>query len=241
MAIDRHLWFKGFTEDNIPSWRCPTCEKGTLKAAKDDRIKKTPVHVKNRHMTEDWAPYDDYDTFAICMICDNSSCGEPVMVSGTTEWVDDELDGRHVVSEIFRVRAVCPPLNMFQVPDEVPRPIKREIRRAFEVYWLDDYACAAALRAAVERLLDHLQVPKKYPNGDWMALAKRINVLAASNPKEKESLHALRNAGNLGAHGSELTAESVLDAMELLEDALIEILEIRKKRIDALRTKLKSL
>ncbi len=241
MPIDRDLWLKHVNETKLPSWRCPTCEKGTLKANKTDRIKKTPSHVDARQGTENWEPYDDYATFAICMTCDNSLCGEPVIVSGSSEWVDDELDERHVVSEILRVRAVYPPLRMFQIPDLVPRAVQFEIKRAFELYWVDDQACAAALRAAVERLLDHLQVPKHYPSGDYMALAKRINVLAASNPNEKESLHALRNAGNLGAHGSEITTESVLDAIELLEDALIEILEIRKTRIDALRAKLKGL
>jgi hypothetical protein len=127
---------------------------------------------------------------------------------------------------------------MFAVPKDVPDEIKQEIDRAFKVYWTDNHSCAAALRAAVERLLDHLQVPKQTKKMKWMSLASRIEIFGNTSPEEKDSLHALRIVGNLGAHGAEVADENVLDAMEVLEHALDEILEIRTKRVKAIRQKL---
>ena len=245
MAIDRNLWSRSIDVKNLPRWRCEICQKGFLEKDETRTYIETPQYVKAQRNHQDWDPDWEFQHFSFLMRCNRSDCGAFVSLIGHTqweEWFDGEFD--HELSEVFRVFSVFPSLSIFHIPEDVPGRVRREIKRAFSLYWIDESAAAAALRASIERLLDHLGVPKELPNSRGeiksLTLHRRIEEFGKSRDY-KESLHALRVIGNLGAHGSSVEADNVLDAMELLEDALHEILDLRKARVNALRYKLSGL
>ncbi|EEB85273.1 conserved hypothetical protein [Roseobacter sp. GAI101] len=66
----------------------------------------------------------------------------------------------------------------------------------------------------------------------------RIQHLEKESPDQAQTFHALRIIGNIGSHTTELSREVLLDALELYEDALLEIYSNRKLYLDALKQKI---
>lgn len=59
-----------------------------------------------------------------------------------------------------------------------------------------------------------------------------------SSQAHAETFHALRVIGNLGSHGVSLTQDALLDAFEVYEDALSEIIGGRSGYLDAIKKKI---
>ena len=114
--------------------------------------------------------------------------------------------------------------------------------QAFALFWADAEACAGRLRSSLEALLTHIGVPSvdgsKPDNTTPLALHKRIEIFETENPQLAKHLMALKWLGNAGSHGRPVGKGDLLDAMELLEHALAEILEKRTERLLQLAAKL---
>ncbi|MCA2410955.1 DUF4145 domain-containing protein [Rhizobium leguminosarum bv. viciae 248] len=135
------------------------------------------------------------------------------------------------------------PLVMYPAPPmiELPKALQKEARaqmtKAFELFWSDGAACANRLRIVVELLLDQLGIPRKGAKGKAknarLNLSDRIDLLKIARPGHEKALTALREVGNTGSHEGEVELEELLDCFELLEDAMIELLEQRRAKLDA--------
>lgn len=249
VTIDRALWAKSFAPDDLPNWPCPNCGKHKLVVEKKRKAQLMPAHIIKLRKHPDWEFDWDVAHVSIIAKCANPSCGEYVSVVGRSTFYesyneDDEVGGTTIEHHV-QVHAVYPAPAIFKIPDSVPKTVSDHIQRSFSLFWMDAGACAAVLRAAVERLLDHLKIPIEGTNkkGDTVRfdLNRRIDLVGNMKLGDKDSLHALRTVGNLGAHGAKVESDSVLDAMELIEESLLEILKIREKNIKALQAKLKGL
>lgn len=136
------------------------------------------------------------------------------------------------------VHDVYPAPRIIEVPEELPYEIPGTLERSFSLYWRDPQSCAAALRTALERVADHLGAPKQRGNGWRLGLSDRLKAIKDDHPSFFLVADAIKNMGNNGAHGDPVTRIKLLDAYELLEEALRRL--IADRRSAALLSDLKS-
>lgn len=242
--LDRNIWSGSYERSAFPKYNCPRCERGRLIGDISDLSMKEPAFSKALSKEPDWEPDWDTERFSLTLTCDNPGCGEIALAIGDTnviEYYDDEYDAWGMIS-LLRPRSIFPAPKIIQVDEEVPENIKRELFKAFELFWVDFNACANRLRVSVELLLNHLKVPTagvdKHGKTRNLDLNGRISVFEQTTPEHAPTLTALRMIGNLGSHGSEVDREPLLDAFEIYEYSLSELCGQRKARIDQLRKKL---
>jgi hypothetical protein len=132
--------------------------------------------------------------------------------------------------------------DIFDFPSECPDGVKEELRSAFTLFRSHRAACAGRIRVALECLMSHLGVPKKQKDkhGKYFALRlhQRINAFSKNEPTVASQLMALKWLGNSGSHDSEVTQNDLLDAFEIMEHCLGEIIDRRAARVAALAKKL---
>ncbi|WP_285578159.1 DUF4145 domain-containing protein [Geothrix limicola] len=131
---------------------------------------------------------------------------------------------------------ICTPMpDMIVFPNKLPKEILSELRAAFSLFWLNRESCSGRIRVALECLMDHLGVPKrrKNKNGKFteLTLHGRIEVYVTREPLIGSQLMALKWLGNTGSHNGSLNAADLLDAFEILEHALGEIIGRRSARV----------
>lgn len=233
MAVIRQVWNRTFSQDSFPGLPCPYCTPGKMKLVDGTLSIVEPTISVNYRNDQSWEPDNVVQRWCARLQCDEKNCGEVAHMIGDTEIVETYIDEHETwgLEDVLRVKAVFPSPPLFRVPQTVPRAVQNQLELAFRMYWTDTAACVARLRTAVEEMLDNQKVPRKGKdkNGDIyrMDLNARINAFAkhAQGADAKEQLHALRNIGNLGTHGSEVTREELFDAVDVLEDVLLGIYE----------------
>jgi hypothetical protein len=138
-------------------------------------------------------------------------------------------------SDYFSAKSCHPMPEIFEVPHKCPDDVTEELRAAFALFWSQHAACAGRIRVALERLMNHLGVAKrkKDKNGKFfdLSLHGRIDEFARSEPVIGPQLMALKWLGNAGSHSNrEVGRDDLLDAFEILEHALGEIIDKRSAR-----------
>lgn len=203
-----------------------------------------PQYSKKASARPDWEPGWDTERFSLKLLCDDKECAEIVFAIGhteVTEYFDEESEQWGLIS-MLNPNAFFPAPPLIGMEPEVPDTVGEEVRKSFDLYWVDLGACANRLRVSVELLLDHVQVPRtrtdKNGKSVRLDLNARIEFYERSDPDHAQTLTALRMIGNLGSHGENVNREALLDAFEIYEYALEEVCGQRKARIDALRKRL---
>ncbi|MDY4284368.1 DUF4145 domain-containing protein [Xanthomonas sp. LF06-19] len=245
MAFDRELWSGTYDPKKFPNFPCPKCSKGRAKHDGENVKITEPTYSATDRRHPDWEPGWDVERFSLQLICDNTICGEVIVVTGETSLVEfyDEDDERWEYFSHLRPRSMFPAPPIINIPTQAPRNVVDNIRLASSHYWLDTSAAANRLRASVEFLLDFLQVPRETINSTTgkakrTDLNGRIAHYELLNAEHAPSLTALRIIGNLGSHGEDVQQEVLLDALEVYEYTLDALCGQRKDRIEALRQKL---
>lgn len=242
--MKERLWITSFTRESFPRYRCPTCENGWVSFAKDSLQNRLPQYQR------EWEAMDGFDfewqsmRFSCTLVCNIEECGEVVNVHGDTSYEDDlDEDGDHRIITILRIRSMYPAPPIIPVADDVPPMMKRELRTAFQLYWVDRGSCANKLRVVVELLMDHLNIPKhKLKNGgdaanpedySFVPLGKRIEefIAQAGNNVHADVLDALRVIGNVGSHTQAPGKSDLIDAFDLLQHLLNELVLKRNDNI----------
>jgi hypothetical protein len=244
MAIDRSIWVEVFERDQFPTFPCPRCERGRVALDKETLKIVEPTFSTRAHDLEGWEPDWTRERFSVHLRCVESECGEVVVVSGDTKNVDkhDEEFGWTLTSALTP-RTMFPPPPIISLPTDLPHNISSKIEAAFGLFWLDFGASGNSLRISVELLMNHLNVPhtaisKKTGKLVDLDLNGRIQFYEKSSPDHGQTFHALRVVGNIGSHDASLSREALLDAFELYEDALAEIVGGRKAYLEALKKKI---
>jgi len=243
MTMDRHLWTQELTATYCPPWTCPVCYKGTLVIVKDSLIHKETIESARSHSDEnfdfDWVVY----VFTAWARCTHPSCHQEFAISGTGGIAPQYISDNEWGYEDYFAPNMCHPMpDIFDLPAKCPEEVKSELRAAFSLFWNNRAACASRIRVALEHLMNHVGVPtrKKDVNGKFfdLTLHARIDAFAKEEPTIGAQLMALKWLGNTGSHYSSVSTGDLLDAFEILEHALREIIVGHSAKIAALAKKL---
>jgi hypothetical protein len=242
MPVDVTLWAESFSQDEFPSFRCPTCQKGTLTLVPDSlKIVETERSKRAFQDSDDWDPDWTENRFSALLTCSSSKCGELVVVSGDTEVVEeDDEKFRRVWAYHPRPRSIFPAPYIIALPPEVPADVERELQQAFLLFWADLNASANRLRTSLERVMDALKIKRFNKSGKRISipLAQRIKIFEQEYGTEFSDIFtALRLVGNLGTH-ADVARTALLSVFEIYEHALNELFGKHKKKIEKLSKKL---
>lgn len=242
--MKRFLWTQTLGEHYAPSWPCPACAKGVLALVPKSLVHKETVASKRAHGDDEWDPELITYAFTAWLKCNHAPCGQEVAVSGIggAEAVYDPEDGDMSWSSYFIPKFCWPMPDIFELPAKCPDEVKTQLRAGFALFWSDQAAAASRVRVALERLMDHLGVQRrrKDKNGKFveMPLHQRIEVFQKGEANIGSQLMALKWLGNTGSHEGQVSRDDVLDAFEILEHALVELIDQRTAKVAALARKL---
>jgi Domain of unknown function (DUF4145) len=195
-------------------------------------------------------------TFCAWLKCSNDECGEEAVVVGNGKVVECEKDSDDLLDEYLaeqeegiepgpKYRTIYQPLFCFPMPDmfelsqKCPDAVKAELRGGFRLFWSDQAAAANHVRIALERLMDHLRIPKRRRNkkGKFFRLKLhcRINEeLRKTRSAVADQLLPLKWLGNTGSHEGSVSREDILDGFEILEDVFAQLFDKRTVRLGKL-------
>ncbi len=241
MPVNREHWRLQF--ENFPSWLCPTCPSGALSIDKNTfKITETGPS-REAHQLDGWEPGWITSRFTGMLICQNSSCGEVVVICGDVKHVEDHDWERQELNwaKVFRPKSLWPAPPIFPFYDKCPDTVIEELKRAFSLFWLDKESCANRLRTAVEALLNDRRVArttKSRKSGKRVPLTLhgRIEKFKESEPESAEYLLAIKWLGNVGSHSgsADLDAEDLLGAFEMFEHVVERIYVKRERQLNKL-------
>lgn len=242
--MNRHLWTRNITKSSCPMWQCPHCRKGvvTIKAKSlqfEETVESRRLH-SDPEFDADWVKH----AFTAWGKCSNSQCGQAFAIAGeggvSPEYTSDEGDWEY--EEYFVPKYCFPMPHIIDIPRRCPDEIKIQLTQAFSLFWSDRPACAGRIRVSLEGLMNYLGVPKKRKSRSGgfneLTLHARIDAYAEKYPQVGAQLMALKWLGNTGSHENEVSKIDILDAFEILEHALVEVLEKRTERVEELTKRL---
>lgn len=234
--MNRNLWTQSLSKTLCPSWTCPECKKGTTSLMQGSVTYEETENSRRGKQHEAW----DYDwityVFTAHARCNNASCKQLFAISGHggLEPCYDE-DGETAYEPYFSPQHISPTPDVIEIPATCPDDVKKELRAAFRLMRADMPSCANRLRVALECLMNHIgiQKRKKGSSGFYdLTLHKRIELYEKGNPTIGAHLMAIKWLGNAGSHEEPaININDLLDAFEVLEHCLVEILEQRSARI----------
>ncbi|MGN8002975.1 DUF4145 domain-containing protein [Acidovorax sp. 22279] len=235
--MDRKTLKLPFSEDRMPDWACPTCEKGVLQIAKDSFKKDERLHSRD-HSHEAWDPDWIEYVYSCLLQCSNDKCRETVCSAGTGtvdtfQYEDEQGRWAQEYVDVFRPKFFEPHLKLIEIPSKCPKQIVDPLNESFKLYFSAPGAASNSVRVAIEELLTELKV-KRFDivkkKRRMISLHQRISLLPAKHVELKEMLTAIKWIGNAGSHGGErITHDDVLDAFELTEHVLGEIYSPKAK------------
>jgi hypothetical protein len=237
--MNRVLWTGTLTQRNAPAWPCPTCRKGTLNLVPKSLIHKETVESSRAQGHPAWDPDWTRYTFTAWVRCGHAACNEEFAVSGTGGIGPEYHAGEGTTWEpYFTPKFSWPTLDIFDLPAKCPDEVKAQLRAGFALFWSDPPATASRVRVALERLMDHVGVAKRRRDktGKFLDLTlhSRIELFQKGEAAIGSQLMALKWLGNTGSHDGTVTHEELLDAFEILEHALAELIDRRSAKVAAL-------
>jgi hypothetical protein len=241
--MKRDLWTQPLTKRASPAWPCPACGRGTLALVPNTLVENETAESRQSYQVLG-EPESITSTFAAWLKCNYGECGEDAVVVGKgtlnrfEKW-SEEGESEEQYEKMFHPLFCLPMPDMFELPEKCPDEVKSELRAGFQLFWSDQSAAANHVRIALERLMDHLRIPKRRRNKKgkffWLTLHDRINEeFRKTKPEVADQLLALKWLGNTGSHEGKAMRDDVLVAFEILEDSLFELVEQRSRRITAL-------
>lgn len=244
--MNRKLWTSSFDPKKPPQFPCPTCDAGRLGLVEETTHIVEPAYSKDAHSHEEWEPDWITERFSMHLKCSDKGCGEVVVVAGDTtvlEFYEEGPEGYDVsYMTAVKPKIMFPAPPIIDVPENAPDTVTGPLDAAFGLYWTDRAAAAARIRTSLERLLDDKLVPTEAINKDGQThlldLNGRIQVFEKTNPDEAETFHALRMVGNIGAHGQDLKSQTLLDVLEIYEDALEKLYSDKQAKLKAIKDKI---
>lgn len=245
--MKRSLWKSTLSDSLSPAWPCPACNKGTLVLVPKSLTFNETVASKRGHSEDSWSPEDVTYAFTAWLKCSHPSCSQEVAVcgiGGVEQWqtTDPEGEVQIVYDEYFVPRLLWPMPDIFDIPAKCPDEVKHHLRAGFRLFFSDQSAAANRIRVALESLLDHVGVPRKRKDQNNkfsdLALHGRIELFQKDQPSLGSQLMALKWLGNTASHEGNIGRDDLLDAFEILEHVLDELIGQRSARVAELARKL---
>ena len=234
--MNRSIWKRKLSAHSMPSWPCPSCAKGTLRLIPKSLVRNETLESKRGHRHPDWDPDWLEYAFVAWGKCSHENCGAEVAISGVggIEPCYD-ADGGTAWEDYFSPRFCYPMPSIIDVPRKCPDDVKGELKSSFSLFFMDANAAANHVRVALERLMDHFGVQcrqkdktKKFVD---LSLHRRIEIFAKKQTAVGAPLMALKWLGNAASHGRAISQDDLLDAYEVLEHTLVELIDRRSERV----------
>jgi hypothetical protein len=238
-----------FNIEHLPQWFCPTCKIGILEIGKKTAdLEQTAESLE----LKSWHPNYDHEfveyTINAVLKCNNKKCCETVMSVGSgrvDEYHDYSERGEeiHEYVTLFKPKYFYPPLNIFNVPENVPTNIVNMLSKSFSLFFCDSDSCGNRIRACVEFLLDSIDMPREHEDKKGKIIRSNLHYRIEHLPEEYEKIKGLLLAikwlGNVGSHGNEgLTKKETIDAYEILKVVLNIIYKPSHDHVFALADKI---
>ena len=241
--MNRSLWSELLSETYCPPWPGPICRKGTVALVPKSLMRHETVESQRARGHHEWDP--DWLTYAFTAWgeCRHTQCKQQFAIAGSGSVGPEQDEEGNMGWEAYFEPMYCfPTIELIDLPKGCPDEVAQELDAAFCLYWSNRAACAGRIRVALELLLDHLGVQKKKKgkNGKFaeLGLHARIELFAIGNPVTGGQLMALKSLGNSAAHEGSISTVDLLDAFEVLEHTLEEVIEKRSQKVAALAKKL---
>lgn len=240
-AMDRKPFTEPFSADHLPVWKCPACSVGHLMLDKEnlrfDQTAESKVEQAEHFSDHDWIRY----RFGCIFHC--SRCKDTVSCAGTGyvdrfDYYDENHEHQTEFTSIFKPRYFHPALQMMDIPGDCPKEVVGHLQTSFSMFFANPAAALNSARIAIEALMDHFQVSKKWEaTGKRMDLHKRIERMPDQHFRVRDHLLAVKWLGNAGSHHGEMPKrKDVIDVYDVLEFALRTIFdrteEIIRQKVD---------
>ncbi|MEI6410666.1 MAG: DUF4145 domain-containing protein [Bacteroidota bacterium] len=207
------------------SIKCPSCISGLLlidaSAHKEIRTAYSEKNYRKQFIGFD----EKYQSICSeCFHCNNSECNESSILTGTIEgdlvFIFSEIYGHDVPDHEVKIsiKHIEPALDIIDIPNELPENLKNELRKAFYIFWADKDACANRLGIFIELLLNNLELYPGKKLHDRLELMQKSSEARYTNLASK--LMAIKWIRNDGSHIEKRLTHDVIDALEILENAL---------------------
>lgn len=234
--MDKGVWREKYYKNGFASFPCPKCRSGKLKAIKDRTF-------------EQWKSEADGDPgytegkFSCFLECTNGYCNTIAAMSGFAvsiyePYYDQEGEVQNGETIYYHPKCMFPGPQVIAIPKSTPPTVSAEITKAFGLLWTDRSSAANKLRNAVEEILVGHGIPKLNAKGGFVPLAKRLEEAEKKQMLHHDTLVALKDVGNTGSHEAEMPFQDLLDAFDILEDALEDIYAGRRARLDGIKKRL---
>jgi hypothetical protein len=240
VPVNRELWKESLTQEHTPHWHCPACAGGYLRQ-KPGSLHFSETQESHKNVVhEAWEPEWIVFRFSAIVICNNEHCREVVAITGTgtVDHVQTHEDGQSDYIEFFHPEYVSPSPLLIPIRIEYPQLVVSELRLSFTASWSDFSSAGNHIRAAVERLLDHLGEPatKADKGGKTLRvpLHERIEGLGKRDKGLSDRLLAVKWIGNAGSHKDELTRDDVFDALDIVDVILDDLFVRHREKVTAL-------
>ncbi|OLF35426.1 hypothetical protein BTW00_08975 [Psychrobacter sp. C 20.9] len=236
--MERDLYKNTFTEEYVPDYLCPRCNKGLLRLNKDT-LKSVETVDSKIYQRNEYSEFQDVQITFNCMFkCINDKCGEIVACTGHAG-VDIDYDDFSQPNEYYtyyKPLFFYPNLKLITIPEDTPDNIKKLLNKSFELFFTSPSAAANLVRVSIEEILTNQGV-EKINN-----LHRRIEKLPKKHESLKTKFFALKWLGNAGSHsGDSITDDDAMDAYELVEDLLLKIYSSKDDELNMLANKINTL
>lgn len=234
--LDDKLYASHFRSDNIPTWPCPMCGSHSLSCSEEQFQKqdKHPIDTGHPEFDPGWIEY----VFSMNLKCAVPSCGCRTVCVGTGSVSQEYLDdgsGRWDWFDTFEVKFFEPSLRLFVPPTDTPNWVSKALETSFSTFFSSPSTSLSTLRSALEVLLDEMEVASVNEKGNFLSLAKRIDLLPENNRKIVEPANAIRWLGNDGTHSSfQVRKNDVVDGYRIFEHILINLYPEKSASVEAL-------
>jgi Domain of unknown function (DUF4145) len=183
----------------------------------------------------DWIDY----VFGTQAKCNNPKCDQMYFLSGSGG-VEPNYDGEGNFDwdDAYYPKSAFPMPHIISFPKKVHDDVKAELIKSFETFWRNPEACANSMRNALDKLMINLGFANNEVDGNEINLHQKIETFSKSEPDLGVNLMSIKWLCNTGSHGRVVSHDELLDAYEIFEFCLEEIVEEKSKKIAKLAQKL---
>lgn len=233
--MNRQLWKKSFAKTHLPAWPCPACKTGRLLTDLNTFSEGETAESAKSHNDEYWELSWIAGQFVCLLKC--RDCSETVAMAGRysiEEWSDHE--GNNTIQEdylhpMFLMEAP----HIIYLPESLPPDIEHEMRKSFQLYWVNINSCANRIRSSIEMLLTHQEMNSvttdQNANSSHLPLHQRIQSLEKINKILADHLMAIKWIGNAGSHTNSLVADDILDVYVIMEQVFEQLFEQKAQKV----------
>lgn len=206
-----------------------------------DSLKHAYSGESSRAADAEWFGAEHVDfRFTCLMKCENTNCKEVSVACGRGDLEEhpDERMENITYEQAFYPTYFKPSPILIVIPVRCPAPVREELCAAFVGSWGEFATAANRIRVAVEKLLDALKIPKTIKNKAGkrlpITLHARIQSLPTKHEAVKTSLLAIKWLGNYGSHETDMSRDSIFDALDIFETVLTALFSEHPRRIERL-------